>query len=341
MTHHPSLTLVMPTIDWGGFFAICLPAALAGLGPEDEALVVFDGDPPPPPAWLSASRARLLRTPRRSGPGVARNQAALEARGDVLLFVDADVELHPTAIARIREHFARDPDLVSVFGSYDDDPVAPGRVSRFRNLLHHHTHSVNAGPAASFWAGCGAIRRDRFLALGGFDGLTYPRPSIEDIELGTRMAAAGDRVLLDPTILCRHHKRWTLVSMLRTDIRDRAIPWSRLILQQRSLPTSLNLDWSARFSGLASLVLVLALPLLPVPGLGPVAAAGLALALGALLLLNRSFYATLVRCDGPLSLLWSVPLHVLYYLSSSLVFGGMVIRTRLARLLPQPRASQP
>jgi transposase len=33
-------------------------------------------------------------------------------------------------------------------------------VSRFRNLLHHHTHTTHPGPACTFWAGCGAVRRE-------------------------------------------------------------------------------------------------------------------------------------------------------------------------------------
>lgn len=148
MTAQPTISLVMPTIHWDGFFARCLPAALSDLAEGDECLVVFDGDPPPPPSWLSAPQLRLLRTDRRRGPAAARNLAAGEASGDVLLFVDADVQLHAGTLEQVRAHFARDPQLVSVFGSYDDDPVAPGRVSRFRNLLHHHTHSSHPGPVS-------------------------------------------------------------------------------------------------------------------------------------------------------------------------------------------------
>ncbi len=334
MTAAPTISLVMPTIHWDGFFAVCLPAALGCLGEGDECLVVFDGDPPPPPDWLSSPRLRLLRTDRRSGPAAARNRAALEARGDVLLFVDADVQLHPGALEQVRAHFVRDPELVSVFGSYDNDPVAPGRVSRFRNLLHHFTHTTHAGPAASFWAGCGAIRRDRFLALGGFNASAYPRPSIEDIELGARMALARDSIVLDPTIRCAHHKRWTLRSMLHTDIFDRAIPWSRLLLSQGSVPSMLNLDWSARASGAASLLLAVSLLAIPLQSLRLPALLLAVLALLLLVLLNRSFYAFLARTDGPICLLWCVPLHTLYFLTSTLVFGVMMIRFRLRALAP-------
>src|ERR687894_766679 len=93
----------------------------------------------------------------------------------------------PDELSRIEAAFADDPGLTALFGSYDDRPEAPGAVSGFRNLLHHHVHQGGAGPARTFWAGLGAVRRDAFVAAGGFDEGRYPVPSIEDIELGMRL----------------------------------------------------------------------------------------------------------------------------------------------------------
>ena len=195
-------------------------------------------------------------------------------------------------------------------------------VSRFRNLLHHHTHSSNPGPISSFWAGCGAVRRCRFLELGGFDAAAYDRPSIEDIEFGLRLADAGGRILLDPSIQGTHHKRWTLWSMLVTDISQRAIPWSRLLLQRRHSPLSLNLDRTSRASGVLSVALVACVGfaiIFPPIGWGAVAAGGL------LLVLNAPFYRLCLARGGVCFLMIAVPLHFLYFLYSSLTLGIMGI----------------
>jgi GT2 family glycosyltransferase len=315
----------MPTIAWEGLFVNCAERVLelieAPQAHSDGFLVVFDGVPPSTPAWLEKSRAHLLATGHNSGPAVARNLAGASATGDILVFVDADVELHQDALERIRRHFEGDPQLDAVFGSYDDRPAAPGLVSQFRNLLHHHTHTSNPGPARTFWAGCGAMRRSRFLALGGFDR-HYDRPSIEDIELGMRLAAAGGKLLLDPTILCTHHKRWSLRSMVVTDIRQRALPWSRLLRRRPHGPVGLNLTPAARFSGLLTLGLVaclLALPWAAAAGWGALAC------LLALLGLNRRFYAFCLRVRGPGFLLAAIPLHLLYFLYSSLTFALVAV----------------
>jgi GT2 family glycosyltransferase len=332
-------SVVMPTIAWEGFFVGCAQQVLELLeapdGQADSFLVVFDGVPPAAPTWLTQSRVRLLATGHRSGPAVARNLAAANATGDILVFVDADVELHPDAIGRIRRHFERDPQLDAVFGSYDDQPAAPGVVSQFRNLLHHHTHTSHPGPAGTFWAGCGAMRRSRFLAIGGFDH-HYERPSIEDIELGMRLAAAGGKLLLDPTILCTHHKHWSLRSMVVTDIRQRALPWSRLLRRHPHGPVGLNLTPAARFSGVLTLVLVaclVALPWAPPAGWGALAC------LLALLGLNRRFYGFCLRVRGPGFLLAAIPLHLLYFFYSSLTYALVAVEHwwRPARA-PQPAA---
>jgi len=320
-----SCSVVMPTIAWEGCFVDCARRVLelldSGEGRADRFLVVFDGVPRTAPAWLAQSCAQLLATGHRSGPAAARNLAAENATGDILVFVDADVELHPDTLERIRRHFEAEPRLDAVFGSYDDRPAAPGLVSQFRNLLHHHTHTSHPGPARTFWAGCGAMRRSRFLALGGFDR-HYNRPSIEDIELGMRLAAAGGKLLLDPTILCTHHKRWSLRSMVVTDIRQRALPWSRLLLRRPHGPVGLNLTPATRFSGVLTLVLVaclLALPWAAAGGWGALAC------LLALLGLNRRFYAFCLRVRGPGFLLAAIPLHLLYFFYSSLTYALVAV----------------
>jgi hypothetical protein len=332
-----AISLIMPTIDWGPTFALCLQAARAALGADDELLVVFDGVPPPPPGWLSASGASLLHTGIRSGPAAARNLAANSARHPILVFVDADVELHRDAIDRIRAHFQADQQLAALFGSYDATPAAPGVVSRFRNLLHHHTHTSNPGPACSFWAGCGAVRRDTFLALGGFDAEAYSQPCIEDIEFGLRLHEASGSILLDPSIAGKHHKRWTLGLMLRTDIQQRAIPWSRLLLGRRQLPATLNLSPSARFSAGISLMLPTLLALASVSSaLMPWALLALASCLSLVMLLNHSFLALLRRQGGLLLATAGTGLLILYLLYSSLSFAAVALSTMAAAPVRPP-----
>ncbi len=240
----------------------------------------------------------------------------------MLVFVDSDVEIHADAFQRIRSAFRCDPELAAIFGSYDDVTDGASTVSAFRNLLHHHVHQRGAGPATTFWAGLGAVRREAFLAAGGFDEERFPEPSIEDIELGMRLAADGSRLELDPLLQARHLKHWTLAGMVRTDLFQRGAPWVALLLERRSSSRALNLGWGERASAAASVALVVALAMRR-----PKAAIGASLVVGSL---DAPFYALLLRRRGPWGMSAGVLLHVLHRFSAlaSLPLG---LRLRLLR----------
>ena len=237
----PALSVIVPAFQCAGM----LRAALAGLEASDlprhawELIVVDDGSTDDTPLVAQRVADQVLRVPGGPrGPAQARNQGALVARGRVLVFVDADVVVAPHTLSGFAALFDRDPELAAAFGAYDDRPGDPGLVSQYRNLLHRWVHTEHSGDAETFWAGCGAVRRDAFLAVGGFDAARYPRPQIEDIDLGYRLRAQGGRIELAPGLTGTHLKRWTLRNMLRTDLRERAIPWMHLLLWRREVMQS-------------------------------------------------------------------------------------------------------
>ena len=252
----------------------------------------------------------VVSDPREGGPAAARNAGVARGGGDIVVFVDADVAVHPDALARLREALERDGGLDAVFGAYDEHPAMATTVSRFRNLLHHHVHTSSPGPATTFWAGLGAVRREAFEAVGGFDARRYPRPSIEDIELGMRLHAAGRRIALDPRVRGTHLKRWTLNSMLRTDLGARGAPWVALRLERGGDGGgALNLSWRHRLAAGAAVLAVAGV----VCGRPRVAA----LALAAMIAPHARFYALLARLGGLRLVLAGVPLSLLHHLTAA------------------------
>jgi cellulose synthase/poly-beta-1,6-N-acetylglucosamine synthase-like glycosyltransferase len=284
----PSLSAIVPATNAPSTLSACLEAIRMAAEPPEELIVVEEG----------------------GGPADARNRGAVRASGDVLVFVDADVVVHSDAFVRIRRAFEDDPALGALFGSYDDRPADPGTVSSFRNLLHHHVHQESAGRASTFWAGLGAVRRDSFDVVGGFDAERYLVPSVEDIDLGTRLAAAGCRIELDPYLQGTHLKVWTLHGMVESDLWHRGVPWVELLLRHGTGSSALNLGWRHRLSALASLVAAGSL----LRGRLRMTVAALAALVG----LNRSFYALLARRRGRLEAAAGVGLHVLHHLVGAL-----------------------
>jgi glycosyltransferase involved in cell wall biosynthesis len=322
------ISVVVPVRNDPGHLRSCLEGLRASRGADDETIVVDDASTDDSPAVAASLGARVLRLPRRSGPAAARNRGAEAARGEHLLFVDADVVVHPETVGQVAAAFAADPTLDALFGSYDRRPGESNFLSQYKNLFHHFVHQQGSAEASTFWSGCGAIKRSVFLEMGGFD-TRYGRPCIEDIELGVRLRRAGRRIALRKEIQAQHLKRWTLPGIVRSDVWDRGVPWTELILREGRLPDDLNLKLSQRLATVFAYALVAALVAAPwrVACLGP--GAWLAMASAALLaivVINRGFYAFFARERGVLFALRVVPLHVLYYVYSGVALAiGIVL----------------
>ena len=290
------LSVVVPATNQPPTLDRCL-AAIAVAAP-DEVVVVDEASQP--------------------GPAAARNEGAERATGDLIVFVDADVLIHADALARIRSRFERRPELVAVFGSYDDHVATSGDVAAFRNLLHHTVHQRSAGDVKTFWAGLGAVRRTIFEAVGGFDASRYPEPSIEDIELGARLAEHGP-IALDRHVLGTHLKEWTLASMIGTDLLRRGIPWVELVHAQGSIPTSLNFGRRERASAVAALAAAYGLL-----SRRPIVTGA---ALATEVVLNRDLFGTIVRRRGLRSAAAGVPLHVIHQLTAGAAIPVGLVRS--------------
>ncbi len=312
------LSVVIPVHDGGENLRRCLEALAISTRPPDELIVVDDASTDGSGELAQRFGARVVRLAGSPhGPAATRNRGAEAAQGDVLVFFDADVAVHPDTLARIEQYLSDRPGVAALFGSYDADPPARGLVTRYKNLLHHYVHQHGRREAVTFWTGCGAIRRGVFLALGGFDERCI---TMEDVELGARLRRAGHRVWLCPDVQVAHLKRWTFVGLLRSDIRDRAIPWTRLILREGRLPADLNLNAGGQVSALAAWMTLVCLAL----GFWwHWAWAGTLLSMGLLAALNADLYRSFARWEGVRFALGAAVLHALYLLYSSAVFGTM------------------
>jgi len=200
----PAISVIVPVHNGAATLGACLEALGRSRGLEWECIVVDDGCSDGSVEIARGMGAQVVRTGASpAGPGTARGLGASVAQAALVCFVDADVIVQPDTLAGFVELFTSDAGLTAAFGSYDSHPTAPGVLSQYRNLLHHFVHQSSHEDASTFWAGCGAIRRDVFVELGGFDP-HYTRPSIEDIELGYRLRAAGLRIRLAKHLQVTH-----------------------------------------------------------------------------------------------------------------------------------------
>jgi glycosyltransferase involved in cell wall biosynthesis len=318
-----TLSVIVPVYNSTEDLKECLAALARSEHDSFEVLVVDDGSTEPVEPLVSRHGFRYMRIEGPGGPARARNRGAACVEGRHLVFIDADVCVHKDTLSRFADRFASDPDLAAVIGTYDDAPAKPSFLSQYKNIFHHYVHQSSDGEVTTFWTGCGAMRRDLFLAFGGFDEARYRRPAIEDIELGTWMSAAGRRIILDKRIRAKHLKRWTLKNLLKTDIFDRGIPWTRLMLRAGAIANTLNVKPVQRISvALVYLTILLALVAIWLP----IAWIGVATFAATVTVLNLDFYRYFAAHSGFWFMLRVVPMHWLYfgYCGISVIAGTLL-----------------
>jgi glycosyltransferase involved in cell wall biosynthesis len=318
MTQSPLFSIIIPVYNGGDLFKRCLIAIRQSSFIDWELVVVDDGSDDGSDLLAGQFGARVFKTTGRLGPAAARNVGAQAACGHYLYFIDADCELHLDTLAHIAQVFKDEPNLDALFGSYDDTPGAANFIAQYKNLFHHYIHQNSNEEASTFWTGCGIIKRSQFLALGGFDLQRYQRPAIEDIDLGYRLKQAGGHIRLAKHVQVKHLKAWNFTSLLKSDIFDRGIPWTRLILKDKAFMSDLNLQTHNRVSVVAVYGLLLALIVSLVQPQGLFFALGLAVLL---LWLNQDLYRFFYQKRGPLFTLRVIPMHWLYYIYNAISFG--------------------
>ena len=321
-----TMSVVMPVYNGLHYLRKSLPPLLTNRDTElVEVLVVDDGSTDGSGDFARSCGARVISSGGHLGPAGARNVALRQARGQIVLFVDADVVVHPETLGRVLRAFP-DPETVAVFGSYDANPVDRGFGSQYMNLRHHYVHQQPSEDAQTFWAGLGAARRDALLAVGGFDAERYRPPSIEDIDLGRRLREAGGRIRRRPEIQATHLKRWSCRDVIYEDIVSRGLPWARLMMEHPGAFTDLNVQTSERWKAVLALSMLLS-AIAATAGIGPLWLPLVLFIVAAIA--NRALMVVFARAGGWWLATRGILFHQLYYLYSGAIYVVSSIRHRL------------
>ena len=175
-----------------------------------EVVVVDDGSAVDLRSVLTPSAYRYaLRVERQdnAGSAAARQLGAEQASGDVLLFVDDDMEVSPDFV---ESHLAanRDDDRLVVLGRRRAGRTSPGMplVERYRlqtgDRLSEKVRTGRLEVTGEFlYTGNLSMSRSLFTEVGGFDPDLL---LIHDAELGIRLEKAGATFVLSEEAANQH-----------------------------------------------------------------------------------------------------------------------------------------
>lgn len=206
MNATPAITIAIPTYRRGPVLIDTI-RALLDLDVGAAELLVLDQTPMHPEpvevslrTWDAEGRIRWLRLPEPSIPK-AMNRALLEARADVVLFLDDDIVPAPGLVAEhVQAH--RDADALvagRVLQPWDGD-VASASWAQKRFA------STESREIDDFMGGNFSLRRRDALAAGGFDE-NFVRVAYNfEREFADRWRARGGRIRFCPAAAIRHLK---------------------------------------------------------------------------------------------------------------------------------------
>lgn len=204
-----TFSIIIPVLNEAGRIGGTLAGIRAIAGGQDAEIIVVDGDPEGGTlrALTDDAVQKLL-----SGKGRGRqlNRGAEVASGEVLVFLHADTVLPSEALGRIEAVLG---DGTVAGGAFDLQIDSPRRVFRLIEAvasLRSRLTRIPYGDQAIF------LRRDRFLALGGFGEL----PIMEDVDFMRRLKSAGGRIEILKARVTTSARRWEAEGALCTTLRN-------------------------------------------------------------------------------------------------------------------------
>ena len=181
----PYLSIIIPAYNASTHLSRLLLSIKKSTFKNFEVIV---GDDSSNEQYLVDKGIKIVRLTRNKGPAAARNVAAKRAKGEVLVFLESDVQVYPDTLKKIAEKFKEDHDLTAVTGVWDKHQKTANFFPQFK-ALRDWSYWTNErdrdGYYYLFSTRIAAIRREVFLRLGGFNEAFR---QMEDVELTYRIA---------------------------------------------------------------------------------------------------------------------------------------------------------
>lgn len=163
----PFISIVIPAHNEEEFLPGTLDALRKQTYRDFETIVVTNGCTDRTAAVVRGKCTQLHELEER-GLGPARNLGAAKARGSLLMFLDADTILEPTALHTISRKFKRHHSAGTLRGMPDSAKSSYKLIYLMKNFVHKtHAHHGSSGVILCW--------KDHFDAVGGFDNELYLR----------------------------------------------------------------------------------------------------------------------------------------------------------------------
>ena len=205
-------SIIIPVYNGESTIEVALRSVLSNLPERAEVVVVDDASTDRTVEVVRQFPVTLVSHDVNKGPSAARNTGVQRSNGELLVFVDADVQLVQGALQHLLAQLRSTPSLYGANGSVSLDIPYSDLVTDFVNTsLHFQLKSHGELVNTCFTSLC-IIRRSAFEQMGGWDEGQVSR-YVDDVN--TRWFFPQGSIRQVSTAQFVHHKQVRLRGLLK------------------------------------------------------------------------------------------------------------------------------
>ncbi len=198
-------------------FKKCLKAVFNSSYKNFEVIAVSDGSSTESIKLVKKYPCKLIKIKKNSGAGFARNLGAKKSNGNVLIFLDADVEIKSNALKIVNEYFNRKNNYGMIQGIYSNKVKYKSKTNEYEQCYFEYyiftetkKHKFTQSLITNFFA----IQKNIFKKNKGF--VTYfPGASLEDQEFGFRLQRNGHKIEILRNLKTVHHVNFGVMYFIK------------------------------------------------------------------------------------------------------------------------------
>lgn len=230
--YSPKMSVVVPCFNKEATIKSCIEGILKQDYPLFELIVVDDGSSDNSYKIITSFKAaKIVKNKKNRGAAAARNAGAMCAKGDIIVFTDADSVIEKDSLRKISTLFKKEINTVAIVGlqlppKIESSLATEHFISRLRfNFLGMPEY------IETIYGSLFAIRKKTFIENNGFDEV-FRGASIEDAEFGLRLARKGHKIRLMKGLGYHHLKNISSAGLLANDF-TRAADRAKFLFRER------------------------------------------------------------------------------------------------------------
>ncbi len=189
----------------------CLNSVFSSYNNDFEVIIVDDKSTDMSLSIAEKYPCTLIALEENKGAAFARNTGTKHARGDTLVFIDADVIIKQNTLDTIENNFKEEQDTTAITGFLSKECLHKDFFTQYKNLYMHYIFKRCPRYVDFLYGSIIAIKKSYFLRFDERFKIT------DDTELGLRYRKLNKKIVLNPELEVAHLKKYNLMSIIKND----------------------------------------------------------------------------------------------------------------------------